>query len=95
MGSTTISGMFSMFVSVLNSLIPVLAGFATIFFIYGVVKFIASAGNPEKRQSAKNLILWGLVGLTVLIGFWGFVNILLNTFWSGTPGVSTWPPKPF
>ncbi len=94
-GSTTISGMFSTFVGILNSLVPVLAGLATIFFIYGVVRYIASAGNPEKRQTAKDFIIWGLVGLFVLIGFWGFVNILLNSVFGGTPSVSTWPPRFF
>ena len=34
----------------------------------------------KKRTKMKNTMIYGIIGLFVMISFWGIVNILINTF---------------
>lgn len=65
---------------VVNPLIAVLFGIAMIVFIWGVVEFIAKAGSEEARTTGKQHIIWGLVGLAIMISVFGIIEILKNFF---------------
>ncbi|MES2216024.1 MAG: hypothetical protein V4481_01875 [Patescibacteria group bacterium] len=68
-----------------NTFIQILIAFAVIYIIYNVVRFlIVGADNEEKRASARSAILWGVVGLFVILSIWGLVRILTNTFRTDT-----------
>jgi len=95
----TVGGIFNkLSIIVSNYIVPFLMGLAVMLFLFGVVKFIAAAGNPEKIKTAKHYILWGLVALFFLVSFWAFIHILLTTFF-GSPDAptkpATWPPTAF
>lgn len=70
----------------LNSIIGLLFIIATIVFIWGVIQFIASAGDEAKRTKAKGIMTWGIVGLAVMSAAWGIVNVLTQYF--GVQGVN-------
>lgn len=59
-----------------NPIIGLLTGLAVVFFLWNVVKFIMSAGDEKKRTTAKDGIVYGLIGLFVLFSFWGLVELL-------------------
>lgn len=65
---------------IINPLIVLLFALAAVYFIYGVFQFISNAENEEKRTEGKNHMLWGIIGLVVMIGVWAILNIVLNTF---------------
>lgn len=65
---------------IINPLIVLLFALATVFFLYGVFQFVANADNEEKRTEGKNHVLWGIIGMTIMIGVWAIMNIILNTF---------------
>lgn len=71
----------------LNTIIGILFIIATIVFIWGVIQFIASAGDEAKRTKAKGIMTWGIVGLAVMSAAWGIVNVLTEYF--GVRGVTT------
>lgn len=71
----------------LNTIIGILFIIATIVFIWGVIQFIASAGDEAKRTKAKGIMTWGIVGLAVMSAAWGIVNVLTQYF--GVQGVTT------
>ncbi|MSR71290.1 MAG: hypothetical protein EXS50_01275, partial [Candidatus Taylorbacteria bacterium] len=62
----------------LGYIIPLLFSIALVFFIIGIVKFFV--GGVEKLAEAKQMALWGIIGLFVMFSVWGLVNILINTF---------------
>lgn len=62
----------------LNQLIPFAVLVATLIFLWGVVRYITAGGDEERVKEARNLIFWGVVFLAVMIGLWGFVNIVLT-----------------
>ena len=65
---------------ILNIVIPILMVIATIVFIWGIISYILSAGSDERKKEAKNLIIWGLIGLFVIVAMWGLVTVIGSTF---------------
>ena len=65
---------------ILNIVIPILMVIATIVFIWGIISYILSAGSDERKKEAKNLIIWGLIGLFVIGAMWGLVTVIASTF---------------
>ncbi len=67
-----------------NTIIEILIAFAVLYIIFNVVKYIMAAEDPEKRKALGGAVLWGIVGLFVILSIWGLVNILSNTFRTNT-----------
>lgn len=57
-----------------------LIGLAVVFFLIGIVKFMFSAGDAEKRKEGRNMMIYGVIGMFVMISLWGLVNLLSETF---------------
>lgn len=70
-----------------NLIIGVLFIFATLVFLWGLVKFIAKADDPAERAKARGLMMWGIVGLAVMAAAWGITQLLITYF-----GIGTSPP---
>lgn len=67
-------------VQVINPLILLLAASAFVVFLWGVFGFIAHAGDAGKREEGRDAILWGLIGLVIIFGVYGIINLVLGTF---------------
>ena len=65
---------------IVNPLILLLAAAAFVVFLWGVFEFIAPAGDATKREEGRKAILWGLVGLVIIFGAYGIINLALGTF---------------
>ncbi len=63
----------------INPLIYLMFAAAFVYFMYGVVEFIIGAGNPEKRKVGQQHILWGVIGMVIMISAIGIVNLLTAT----------------
>ncbi len=64
----------------LNLLIPLVIGIAVVVFLFGVVKYITSGADETKRKEARSVMIFGIIGIFVMISIWGLVNILISTF---------------
>jgi hypothetical protein len=64
---------------ILRPLVPLLIGLAVVLFIYGVLVLVFSEGG-EKKEEGKQYMIWGIVGIFVMVSVWGLVNILKSTF---------------
>lgn len=65
---------------IINPLITLLFALAVVYFLYGVLEFIFNQQNEEKKTSGKSHMLWGIIGLTIMMGVWAILGIILNTF---------------
>ncbi len=61
-----------------NVILELLIAFAVIYIVINVVRFIMA--DAEKRAEVRTSILWGIVGLAIIVSIWGLVRILTNTF---------------
>lgn len=66
--------------AILNPFIILLFAASTAVFIWGVVKFIAGAADDKVREEGKKNILWGVVGMFIMMSVFGIINVLLGTF---------------
>ena len=64
---------------IINPLISLLFALAVMYFLYGMFEFIAGGDNDEKKTDGKNHMLWGVVGITIMMGVWTILKIVLNT----------------
>lgn len=74
-----------------NTVIQILIAFAVIFIVYSVVMYMIKSGTDDAAKFRSN-VLWGIVGLFVILSVWGLVRILSNTFRTdSTAPVSSYP----
>jgi uncharacterized membrane protein YidH (DUF202 family) len=65
---------------IINPLILLLFALAVVYFIYGLLEFLLNSENDEKKTTGKTHMLWGVIGMTIMMGVFMLMNIILNTF---------------
>lgn len=74
-------------VNIINQLAGFLVGLAVFIIIWGVFVYITKADEAEKRKEGMRFVIYGVLGVFVMVSMWGFVNILRNTLELPGPGV--------
>lgn len=74
-GGQNIFGLLLTGQSFLNVLIKALFVFAIVVIIWGVIKFMM-AGGEEAKDGAKNILIYGVLGLFIMTSIWGLVSVL-------------------
>jgi NADH:ubiquinone oxidoreductase subunit 6 (subunit J) len=64
---------------VINPIIILIFALAVVIFVYGLIKYLLSPDNEEVRKSSKSHMLWGVVGMFIMVAVFGIMNIILNT----------------
>lgn len=68
--------------NLLNWIIPILITLAVVYFIWGVIQYTVSS-DEEAKKNARGKIIQGLIGLFVIVAFWGIIALITNTFGVG------------
>jgi len=50
-----------------------------LFFLYGVFEVVRDSDSDEARTKGRQHILWGLVGIFIMLSFWGIMNVICRT----------------
>lgn len=79
--SSRVLGIMDVVTQILSYLLPILIAVAVIYFIWGVIQYLIS-GDEEKKKKATGMITRGLIGLFIIVAFWGIIR-----FFSDTVGV--------
>jgi len=64
----------------LNAIIPLIIGLAFLYFLWGVYTYVVRSASEEDKEKSRNTIIYGVIGLFVMLAAWGLVNVLINTF---------------
>ncbi|MDB5194386.1 MAG: protein of unknown function with transrane region [Parcubacteria group bacterium] len=76
--------------SLINTALPLVVGLALLAFFWGVAQFIW--GGEAKRDEGKQHMIWGIVGLFVMVSVWGLVQFLGSVVGvTGTGGTAQVP----
>ena len=77
--STGLTKIICIIQNILNAIIPVLLALGVVYFVWGVVQYVI-AGGEEAKKTGKDRMIYGIIGFAVIVGLWGLVNIVVNTF---------------
>ena len=62
--------------SIVQPLVLVLFVVATVVFMWGIFGLIAHADDEQARSDGKQHILWGVIGMAIMISAYGVVRLL-------------------
>jgi heme/copper-type cytochrome/quinol oxidase subunit 2 len=75
-----IQSVFGIFLSILTALIPVIIGLALLYFFWGLAQYMLKVGDKTKQEEARNVMVWGVIIIFVMVSIWGLVGLLSATF---------------
>ncbi len=64
---------------ILNPLIGFMFALALVYFLYGLTEFIIYRDSDEKRTQGKSHMLWGIVGMFIMVAAFGIINFIKTT----------------
>ena len=70
---------------ILNPLIVLLLAIAFLVFFWGLFQFIQNADSEEGRETGKRTIVWGIVGIVIMISAYGILAMITGTFGISRP----------
>ena len=65
---------------IINPIIILLFGLAIVYFLYGIFQFISNSENEEAKTKGKSHMIWGIVGIVIMMGVFTILNMIMNTF---------------
>jgi uncharacterized membrane protein SpoIIM required for sporulation len=87
----TLFGFLCIIENILNFVMPVIIALGAVYFIWGVVSYVV-ASEEEAKTKGRDRMIYGLIGLVVIISMWGLVGILKSTFGLNNQGANVQVP---
>ncbi|MBP9711942.1 MAG: hypothetical protein KBD55_02840 [Candidatus Pacebacteria bacterium] len=91
---TTIQTLICKFNEILGALLPFIIALGVLYFVWGVVSYMI-AGDEEAKTAGRDKIIYGIIGLVVIVGMWGLVRIVTNSFGLNNITPITLPTVPY
>lgn len=64
---------------ILELVLSLLSAMLILVFLWGIARFILSAGGGEKKAEDKMFLFWATIALFVMFSVWGLITIIKNT----------------
>jgi hypothetical protein len=77
--TTPIGRIIQTLIGYLNYIVPALVTVAVVYFIWGVISFMTSS-DEEAKKMGRTKIINGLIGLFIIVAFWGIIGVVKNSF---------------
>jgi FtsH-binding integral membrane protein len=65
---------------VINPLVFLLFVVALIYFLWGVFMYLKDGDKSDARGKGGQHIMWGLIGLVIMMSVYGIIRLIVNTF---------------
>jgi hypothetical protein len=75
----TIVGLIKIALGLIAKLASVVIGFAVLVLLWNLTKYVIS-DEDKKRNDAKQVIIYGIITLFVMVAVWGLVTLFARTF---------------
>jgi len=59
---------------------PIVVALALLYFFWGLAQYILNASNDEKKKEGRNIMIWGILALFIMVSIWGIINVVRDTF---------------
>ncbi len=64
---------------ILNPILILMFFIAALYFFWGVFSLISNVDDVEARTKGKDSMLWGVIGMVIMVGAFGIITFILNT----------------
>ena len=65
---------------IFSPLYQLVVGIAFVYFLYGVFMFIVNMRDPEKKNFGKSQLLYGTIGLFIILSVGGILQLFNSVF---------------
>lgn len=80
-----LSFMAKVYDAIVNPILLLLIVAAGAYFLWGLAQFVMNTDDAGAREEGKRKIIWGLIGLTIMVSVQAILDIVLGTFDIDTP----------
>lgn len=70
--------------AIVYPLIALLMAVALVVFLYGCFEYIAGGSSDDVRRKGRTHILWGIIGMLVMVSAYSILEITVGTFGLGS-----------
>jgi hypothetical protein len=81
----TFAQLVGKFIDIINPILVLLVAVAMLVFFKGLVSFIAKSGDEKSHADGRNLMVWGLIALFVMISVFGILRMAYGEFGFNQP----------
>lgn len=72
--------MTAILTNIVNPAIIVLFAIALLVFVWGVLQYVRNADDADARAEGSRHMLYGVIGLAIMISAFAIVRFVVNTF---------------
>ncbi len=76
--SAELGGLICKVNEIFGLIVPVLVALGIIYFVWGIITYVI-ADDEETKSAGRSKIIYGIIGLAVIVSMWGLVRILTRT----------------
>ena len=73
---TGISNLVTSIGQIIQKIIPIMFAIAIIYFFWGLIQYIRSAGDPKKAAEGRGIMIYGVLALAVMVSVYGLIGWL-------------------
>lgn len=90
--TTALDQIVAFFARTVRALIPIMFGLAIVYFFWGLIQYIKSAGDPVAAGKGKSIMIYGAIAIAVMLSIYGIAFWLQGLFGISNIGTVT-PPS--
>ena len=76
--TSDLNGLVGKAIGLFNSAIYLIVALAILTFVWNVYQYFV-VNDPENKKDAGKYVMYSIIGIFVILSFWGLVNIISNT----------------
>lgn len=65
--------------AIITPLVGIIWTLAVVYFLWGVTKYVRNAGDPSERNEGIQMMIWGSIGLAVMLSYAAIVSVVRRT----------------
>ena len=78
-GASTVSGLIAFLKDGLSTLTVLILAAAVVYFLWNVFGYVIASGDETARKEKQSGIIYGVIGIAVMVSIWGLVNFLTSS----------------
>lgn len=75
----------------INPVIVLLFGIATLMFVLGLVEYMAQKDNADAAAKGKRHMVWGIIGIFIMVSVFAIMRIIINALGVELPAEAQLP----